>query len=94
MVEVQFFDRTQISSREITPEGYLLVGARLARVGVQYYTRDELGMDGDSNAMVGIYRPDAEVFDARSMKSFALQPVTYGHPPDDRDWETASSPQG
>ena len=34
------------TSREITPEGYLKVPARVSRVGLQNYRAGEIGIDG------------------------------------------------
>lgn len=75
-------DRVTLTSRERTAEGYLRVSARLSRTGLQDYARGEIGFDGDPRGVVRMYRPDSEVFDADSMASFAMKPVTIDHPDD------------
>jgi hypothetical protein len=57
-----------------TQEGYLRVDGRIARIGVQEYR------DG-SGAMRRELRLPEEVFDAESLASFNLLPVTNQHPP-------------
>lgn len=53
--------------------GFLTVSARLSRSGVQEYRR----ADGSIRRE---YRPPSEVFDASSLASAALKPITLGHP--------------
>ena len=72
-----------------TPEGYLILDARLSRTGIYEYSAAEMrGMGvhiGDKipdSAIVRIYRDGAEVFDDMALKSFALKPITIGHPSD------------
>lgn len=77
---MQFYDRVTISSRQRTPEGYLIARARLSRSGIQDYRRGEIGLDGDPHDIVKVYRPADEVFKPESMQSFALKPVTDDHP--------------
>lgn len=62
----------------ITSDGYMVATARAARTGVQTYLRAELGLDGDGT--INVYRPEAEVFKADSLASYAAKPVTVGHP--------------
>lgn len=76
--DVQAYDG---SARTRTPEGYLLAPATIARVGVQEYTRRELGMSGDGR--IRLYRPPEEVFAADAIASFENKPVTDGHPVED-----------
>jgi hypothetical protein len=71
----------------MTSEGYLEVGAKVARSGIQEYfagefVRDELPLElqNDSGAIVRILRPEKEVFDERVLAAFAHRPVTDGHP--------------
>lgn len=87
-VPILFRDLGKVSSRERTPEGFLSVIADFARTGVQEYYAGELPHDqlppqyrSDPYAVLRLLRPEAEVFDEASMKSFAHKPVTAGHPP-------------
>lgn len=74
-------DRLALSDMSLTPEGFLVAKATIARTGVQDYRAHELGIeDADPNRIIRVYRPPEEVFDNASMKSFAGKPVTDGHP--------------
>lgn len=55
-------------------DGSLVVQARIARTGVQVYRN----ADGSARRE---YRPDSEVFSAKTIESFKLVPFTLGHPP-------------
>ena len=57
------------------PNGTVRVDALFTRSGVFEY----LNQDGTLRRE---YRPDSEVFDAKSMQSFTMQPFTDGHPPE------------
>ncbi|TXG97741.1 MAG: DUF2213 domain-containing protein [Nevskiaceae bacterium] len=74
------FERSQ---RVTTDEGYLKVPGRLARTGIQTYYAFELDMqDRDPMQRIRVYRPESEVFDPESMKSFDGAPITINHPPE------------
>lgn len=78
------FDRIDLArtKRKITDEGYLSVPASIARIGIQEYNAADIGMaDVLAETRVKVYRPPNEVFDRDSISSFALKPVTNGHPP-------------
>lgn len=69
------------SSREITPEGYLKATAALTSVGVQdYVLSDFTGLEGDKTKIVKVLRPEKTVFDALTMSSAQLKPITMYHP--------------
>ncbi|MCA5919259.1 DUF2213 domain-containing protein [Pectobacterium brasiliense] len=71
------------SQREITPEGYLKVPGRVARVGIQQYLASELGLtDRPPGQLVNVYRPPEEVFKAVSLASYDNMDVTIDHPDD------------
>jgi hypothetical protein len=57
-----------------TPEGWLLIPARIARTGVQEYRRADGTVQRE-------YRPPEEVGDPDSLASFRMRPVTLEHPP-------------
>lgn len=65
------------------PEGFLTAPAVFARTGIQKYTRRELGLDGDQNELVRLYRPASEVFAPDAIKSLESQAITINHPPED-----------
>lgn len=85
-------DAAAATSREVTPEGFLRVRARIGRAGLHNYTAAELGTPagfapGDT---VRVWRPADEVFDPASMASFGGKPVTDDHPPvmvTSRNWK-------
>jgi hypothetical protein len=85
-------DAAAATSREVTPEGFLRVRARIGRTGLHTYRAVELGnpVGFSPEARVRVWRPPAEVFDAQSRASFAGKPVTDNHPPmmvDARNWK-------
>jgi len=64
----------------VTKDGYLVGVPRVARTGIQKYAGVE--MDMPNVDMVNVYRPESEVFNLDSWKSFAHRPVTLDHPPE------------
>lgn len=74
-------DLLSVSKREITPQGYMLAPATIARCGVQEYSRGELGLDGNPNATVRLMRLPEEVFRPETIASFENVPITDDHPP-------------
>lgn len=86
---MKFYDRTRVSSRTITKEGFLKATARVGRPGVQQYIKD-IDFTGDdlpenlrikpSGTVINIFRPPGEVFNADSMASFEGKPITNNHP--------------
>lgn len=78
MTRVNRFDRTQaqtLKAPERTPEGYLKVEGRIARIGTQLYRDGAGGMRRE-------LRIPEEVFDEESLASFRQIPITNGHPPE------------
>lgn len=76
-------DLLQITTeREYTDEGFLKVPARISRTGTQTYTALEMGItDKEPDAPIVVFRPNEEVFDIKSLSSFANKVVTDNHPP-------------
>ena len=76
------FDRAsyQITRREYTDEGFLRVPGHVARTGIQEYLARELGLDGDPNRIVRVYRPAEEVFSSDSLATYDAADVTNNHP--------------
>ncbi|KDC23987.1 PF09979 family protein [Bordetella bronchiseptica F4563] len=68
------------TARTYTDAGFLLVPGRVSKAGTQKYLRHELGLDGDPNAMVTVYRPADEVFATESLASFDGADITVMHP--------------
>lgn len=72
-------DAMELTTREITAEGYLKAPATLARTGIQTYRAREFppltqqGMDPDK--LIRLHRPAEEVFHPESMSSFESKPV-------------------
>lgn len=74
MPTVRRYDRTTLhTDGKRTSQGYLICDAAIARTGVQVYTQP----DGTKRRE---YRPPEEVFHPDTLSSFALAPLTLGHP--------------
>ena len=74
-------DTFKLAARSVTPEGFLVAPATLARTGIQDYRAFELGLDGMApDRIVKLWRPASEVFAPDSMASFEGKPVTIEHP--------------
>lgn len=84
MTTCTVFDRVshRITHREYTDEGFLKVPGRVARTGIQEYLARELGLDGDPNRIVRVYRPEDEVFNDSSLGTYDGATVTNDHPKD------------
>lgn len=66
-----------------TPEGFLVChNVPIARTGWYDYLRLELGLDGNPNEMIKVYRSPDEVFSEKAIASFEGKIVTDEHPPD------------
>lgn len=90
------YDAVEVQKPHLTRDGYLVAEARVARTGVQLYRASEMGMDGDPNRVIRVYRPPEEVFSADSLASYAYRPVTVGHPStmvDANNWKEHSRGQ-
>ena len=77
---MMLYDTVDASGARLTKDGYLVAEANVARVGIQLYSAGELGMDGDVNKVVRVYRPPDEVFAADAIASYTHRPVTVDHP--------------
>ena len=66
-----------------TPEGYLICrDVPINRTGTQTYLAHELGLDGDPNREVTVYRLEEDVFAPAALASFEGKDITRGHPPE------------
>ena len=77
-MEKQFSDVAAPVSFRKTADGYMVGTVKCARTGIQTYTRQEMGLQGDG--YVNVYRPPEAVFSKDSLATFAGKPVTLGHP--------------
>lgn len=74
-----FTDRLEIADApHVTRAGYMVANCRVARTGCQTYSGSEVGKPDMGD--VSVWRPESEVFDAKSLASFAYKPVVIGHP--------------
>lgn len=82
MTKILVCDRSsyRITRREYTDEGFMRVPGHVARTGIQEYLARELGLDGDPNRIVKVYRPAEEVFHPDSLASYAGADITLNHP--------------
>lgn len=90
MKECRAFDVFALSTQRVIDEDtdFLTVPGVIAVAGnVQSYKASELGLDGDPNRIVKLYRPREEV--AKSAPTFARRPLTNNHPPE--KWVTAKN---
>ena len=78
MTEHRFTDAATIAGARKTQDGYLVAEAFAVRTGVQHYTGAEVGLiDRD---VVRVWRPEDEVKDPASVRTFSHAPITLGHP--------------
>lgn len=84
-----FYDKSRVSSRKMTKEGFMVVDAKVGRPGIQEYIKDvDFGSEGlppalasrPAGSTIRLLRPVAEVFNPESMSTFDGKPVTNGHP--------------
>jgi hypothetical protein len=62
--------------------GFMTAPVTLSRIGVQHYFGFELGLVDRATEKIGVFRPEIEVFDAESIKSFINLVATDNHPED------------
>lgn len=79
-MRVSVVDKLEIADRRVTTDGYLAVRANIARSGVYQYSRAEVGLPGNPNEMVGVYRSPEFVFDDASLATIPHKPITLNHP--------------
>lgn len=76
-------DVSKLSSRKITPEGYLIAEAVFTKAGVQYYDESIItGNPKDVGNVVGVYRPESVITDDKTIESLKRKPITIDHPPE------------
>lgn len=72
------FAFTDADKPRITKDGYLVAMPRVARTGIQLYKGSEVGRA--DLEVVRVYRPEDQVFDRASIRSFSHKPITNDHP--------------
>ena len=74
--------RIQLSEKTyIDNDGYLICeDAIFGRIGVQEYAKGELGIPGNPNDAVEVYRKPEYIFDEASLSTLDGKPLTLGHP--------------
>lgn len=78
MTEHRFTDLATVQGSRLTQDGYLIAEAFVARAGIQLYRGAEVGLvDRD---VVRVWRPEAEVTAADSVRTYTHAPITMGHP--------------
>lgn len=75
---MKFVDKAPLLGTRRTSDGYLVAEIKIARTGIQDYAGYEVGKP--SMSIVKVYRPEDQVFNKDSMKSYAHKPVTNDHP--------------
>ncbi len=75
---MEFFDKVTPKNVRRTDDGYLVADAPVARAGVQLYRGAEICRP--DLPFVRVYRPESEVFDEKSLRSYAHRPLTNDHP--------------
>lgn len=77
------YDKVTIGTKKYTPEGFLVVKAKLARSGIQQYKANEINFPSKNpNDIIQVWRPEKEVFKDEAITSFEAKPVTNDHPPE------------
>lgn len=77
---IELHDTVTLQDAVVSEEGFMSARVRFARTGVQMYRGSEVGMP--NMPVVRVYRPPEEVFHPDTMASFAMKPITNGHPPE------------
>lgn len=78
-----FYDKVplRMARRKTDANGFVAVPAIITRVGIQRYTKDQLGIPGVSgDEIVNVFRGPDTVFHQDTIESFKHLPITDGHP--------------
>lgn len=91
-IPIAYYGSTISPHIDRTPEGYLICrDVPINRTGTQTYLAHELGLDGDPDRPVTVYRLEEDVFAPAAMASFEGKDITRGHPPEMLTAENQSS---
>ena len=82
-IPIAYYGSTISPHIDRTPEGYLICrDVPINRTGTQTYLAHELGLDGDPDREVTVYRLEEDVFAPAALASFEGKDITRGHPPE------------
>lgn len=80
---IAYYGSTLSPNIDRTPEGYLICrNVPINRTGVQVYGAGELGLPGEPDRAVQVYRLEEDVFAPAALASFEGKDITRGHPPE------------
>ena len=80
---IAYYGSTLSPNMDRTPEGYLICrNVPINRTGVQVYGAGELGLPGEPDKAVQVYRLEEDVFAPAALASFEGKDITRGHPPE------------
>ena len=80
---IAYYGSTLSPNIDRTPEGYLICrNVPINRTGVQVYGAGELGLPGEPDKAVQVYRLEEDVFAPAALASFEGKDITRGHPPE------------
>lgn len=80
---IAYYGSTLSPNIDRTPEGYLICrNVPINRTGVQVYGAGQLGLPGDPDRAVQVYRLEEDVFAPAALASFEGKDITRGHPPE------------
>lgn len=68
------------SSRVVDDNGFMSVkGCPISSHGIFEYTAEQVGLDGDPDRIVNVYRPESEISDPEAIASFQILPLVDEH---------------
>lgn len=80
---IAYYGSTLSPNIDRTPEGYLICrNVPINRTGVQVYGAGDLGLPGEPDRAVQVYRLEEDVFAPAALASFEGKDITRGHPPE------------
>ena len=78
---IAYYGSTISPNIDRSPEGYLICrNVPINRTGVQIYSAGEMGLEGDPDREVKVYRLEDDVFAPAAMASLEGKDITRGHP--------------
>ena len=81
MMAIAYYGSTISPNIDRSPEGYLICrNVPINRTGVQIYSAGEMGLEGDPDREVKVYRLEDDVFAPAALASLEGKDITRGHP--------------
>ena len=78
---IAYYGSTISPNIDRSPEGYLICrNVPINRTGVQIYSAGEMGLEGDPDREIKVYRLEDDVFSPAAMASLEGKDITRGHP--------------